>query len=250
MRLLLSNDDGVDAPGLRALEDALSSLGRVTTVAPLTEQSAKSHALTFHEPLRALPRGERRFGVSGTPADCVYLALNTLLDARPDMVVSGINRGGNLGNDIHYSGTVAAAREACLAGISALSVSLHIEPTDVERHWATAAAIAVRVAEGLSEHPLPSRVHLNLNVPNRPLDDLLGLRAAPLGERHYAARVVERRDPRGHPYYWVGGEHQHFGKDANTDGVCVEQGWAVVTPICAYPTHYASMETLREWTDA
>jgi 5'-nucleotidase len=250
LRLLLANDDGIDAPGLHALEAALAGLGEVTTVAPATEQSARSHALTFHEPLRVRSVGERRFSVSGTPADCIYLALHHLLDAPPDVVVSGINRGSNLGNDVHYSGTVAAAREACLAGFSAVSVSLHLEPGDRERHWGTAGAVAARVVRQVLGERLPPLVHLNVNVPNVPASDVLGLRACTLGRRTYAPSVVQRRDPRGRRYFWIGGEHEHFGEDDQTDGIAVERGWASVTPICAYPTHHESLEALRDWTDA
>jgi 5'-nucleotidase len=249
LRLLLANDDGIDAPGLHALEAALAPLGRIFTVAPAAEQSAKSHSMSLYEPLRVFPRGDGRFAVGGTPADCVYLALRELLDEPPDVVVSGINRGSNLGSDVHYSGTVAAAREACLAGVPALSVSLHLTSGDTERHWAAAGAVAARVVRSMLSHPLPPAVHLNLNVPNLPLESIRGVRASTLGERVYAPAVAHRRDPRGRSYYWIGGDHLHFGDDPLAEGAAVEAGWAAVTPLSVNPTHVQTLETLREWTD-
>jgi 5'-nucleotidase len=251
VRLLLSNDDGFEAAGLRALADALEPVSELWVVAPTTEQSAQSHSLTMHKPLRAHPRGPRRWAVTGTPADCIYVALHHLMrDGEPDVVVSGINNGSNLGPDVHYSGTVAAAREACLHGRQAIAVSLHRKHDDPELHWATAAACAARVVRALVHAPLPTGIFLNVNVPNLPAADLRGLKGCRLGERVYDPLVVERLDPRGRPYLWIGGPHLHFGDDPDGDGSSVEAGWTTVTPLSAAITSERDLERIRAWTDA
>ncbi len=250
MLLLVSNDDGIDAEGLRALETLATRFGTVWTVAPATEQSAKSHAFTMTEPIRVQTDGDRRFAVSGTPADCVYLALHHILPRKPDLVLSGINRGGNLGHDVHYSGTVAAAREACFARVPAVAVSLHLTPGDSTLHYDTAAAVTRRVIEALRHSRLPDGVYLNLNVPNIPVDDLEGLRACALGGRVYAPSVVSRRDPRGGDYFWIGGAHASFEQSEGTDGVAIEKGWAALTPLTVSPTEHSTLESLRGWTDS
>lgn len=253
MRILLCNDDGVEAPGLMRLGEVLSARHEVWTVAPAREQSAQSHSLTMHKPLRALPvpGAERRWAVSGTPADCVYVALHHLMrEAPPELVVSGINRGSNIGSDVHYSGTVAGAREACLHGYQAIAVSLHLSPTRVRpapKHWDTAANVAARLAEGLAANPLPPKVFLNVNVPSVPEPELAGIRVCRLGDRVYAPEVVERIDPRGRPYLWIGGPHVHFGTDADSDGPWVERGFATVTPLSAAITNEPSLAALRGW---
>src|SRR5687767_10895657 len=205
MRILVSNYDGVDAPGIVAVASRLAREHEVWVVAPQSERSAQSHSLTMHKPLRILPRGERVWAVSGTPADCIYLGLHHLLGARPDVVVSGINRGSNLGTDVHYSGTVAAAREACLHGYPAIAISLHRDSADPVDHWDTAADIAARVVAALANDPLPPRVFLNVNVPNAAPDRIRGVKACRLGDRFYHPSVDERTDPRGRPYVWIGG---------------------------------------------
>lgn len=252
MRVLLSNDDGVDAPGLQALTSKLSrSDDEVWVVAPATEQSAQSHSLTMHRPLRVVRHGERRFAVTGTPADCIYLALHHVMPEKPDIVVSGINAGSNLGTDVHYSGTVAAAREACLQGLTAIAVSLE-NPHDPERalQWGTATAVAERVIRAVRENPLPPRVFLNVNVPNLPLPEVKGLKSCPLSDRFYQPFVEERHDPRGRSYLWIGGRHSHFSDDPDGDGPLIEAGWATVTPMTATTTVDPLVAALRRWTDA
>ena len=250
MRLLLSNDDGISARGLATLRDALSADHTITVVAPATEQSAKSHALTLHEPLRARQVEPGSWSVAGTPADCVYLALHHLLDEPPDLVLSGINHGSNLGNDVFYSGTVGAAMEACLQGFPAIAFSLHIEPDDRDRHWDTAADVVRRIVRSVEENGLPKRRLLNVNIPNVPQSELRGIRSATLGVRMYSARVDERRDPRGRRYFWIGGDHMHFEDDPASDGPIVESGFAAVTPLRPDWTDPASLEALRHWVDA
>lgn len=247
MRVLLSNDDGIDAPGLHALEAAVAPLGEVWTVAPATEQSAKSHSFSMHEPLRVTPRGPRRHAVSGTPADAVYLAVHAILPARPDLVVSGINRGSNLATDVHYSGTVAAAREGAAFDIPAVAVSLHLPGEPTTLHWETAQAVVRAVLDRLLTHGLPAGTVLNVNVPNVPLAELHGIVPAPLSRRRYLPLVQENTDPRGRKYYWIGGPHERFEGDDATDGPLCEAGWAVVTPLELDITAHGVLDAVRAW---
>jgi 5'-nucleotidase len=251
MRILVSNDDGFFARGLPPLVQALQSLGTVWVVAPEREQSAKSHSLTMHKPLRIKEhpgRGDRWFSVSGTPADCVYMALNHLLPERPDLVVSGINYGSNLGNDVLYSGTVAAAMEACLAEIPAIAASLHLDFRDPEPlHWDTAGAVVRQVAERVVEHGLPRRTLLNVNVPNVAPDALQGVVSCRHGERRYENLVRPGTDPRGRKYFWVAGNHSHFGDDPQTDGPLVERGFASVSPLSADMTDERQLGAMGDW---
>jgi len=250
VRILVSNDDGIDSPGLHTLARALREEGHdVWVVAPRFEQSAKSHSLSMHDPLRIDEVGEQTFSVTGTPADCVYIAIHDLLPEPPDAVLSGINRGANLGSDVHYSGTVAAAREGALQGIPAIAVSLVLGPPDEPLHWRTAAAVALRSLRALQAQPLPDRTLLNVNVPPRPLDGIEGLRACQLGHRVYAPKVDHRVDPRGKQYVWIGGPHLRFDGGADVDGAAIAEGWATVTPIECDITDSAELERIRAWTD-
>lgn len=244
--LLLTNDDGVEAAGLRALEESVAGLGEVWTIAPATEQSAKSHALTMHEPLRVARHGERRFSVTGTPADCVYLAVHHLLPRRPALVLSGINRGSNLATDIYYSGTVAAAREATTMDIPAIASSLWVE-SGAEPHWATAQAVTRRVATQVLERGLPPGMLLNVNVPAVAEAGLKGVRVAAAGRRYYQPMVSRQTDPRGRYYYWIGGDHERFEALPESDGPMCEAGWAVITPLQLDPTAHAVLPILRDW---
>lgn len=250
MRILVSNDDGILAAGLAPLVGALAHLGEVWVVAPHDEQSASSHSLTMHSPLRVRKHRERWFSVTGTPADCVYMALNHLLPWRPDIVVSGINRGGNLSEDVHYSGTVAAAREACLVGIKGLAVSLHIDwgaPDDPETWWDSAATLAARVAPDVVANPLDGCRLFNLNVPDLPLARIGGVKLCRLGHRRYAIDVTERRDLRGKRYYWIGGNHEFFDPTPGTDGPSVEAGWASLTPVRVDLTADSALAPMASW---
>lgn len=245
MLILLSNDDGIEAAGLRALEAAMADLGEVWTVAPATEQSAKSHALTMHEPLRVTSHGERRYAVSGTPADSVYLAAHHLLPRKPDLVVSGINRGSNLSNDVMYSGTVAAAREAASFDIPSVAVSLWARSRDP--NWGTAQKVARRVVEETIRRGLPGGILLNLNVPDVAYEGLKGLRVVPLGRRYYHPTVAVNTDPRGRKYYWIGGDHDRFDDLPDTDGPLCEAGYAVLTPLHMDLTAHEVLPSLRAW---
>lgn len=249
MRLLLCNDDGISARGIATLRDALRDTYDVTVVAPATEQSAKSHALTMQEPLRAREIRPNEWSVTGTPADCVYLALHELLDEPPDLVLSGINRGSNLGTDVFYSGTVAAAMEACLQGFPSVAFSLHIEPGDAGRHWETAASVVQRIVAGVQANRLPPKRVLNVNIPNIPLSLLKGIRTATLGTRRYSKRVDTRKDPRGRTYFWIGGEHIDFATDHGSEGNIVQAGYASVTPLWPDWTAPDTGDAIRGWVD-
>lgn len=249
-RLLLANDDGIDSPGLHALAEALEGVGhRVRVCAPDRERSAQSHALTVHKPLRADELRPGWWSISGTPADCVYLGLNALLEEPPELVLSGINRGSNAGHDVYYSGTVAAAMEASLSGVPAVAVSLAVERGPRPPRWDAAAGMAVRVVRELLARSLPPLTLLNLNVPNLPPEELLGLRSAHQGARRYEAAVDTRRDPRGRPYYWIGGDLAVDGMDPSSDGGLLREGWATLTPIEADMTRHEALVAMSEWTD-
>ncbi len=235
--LLVSNDDGVDAPGNIALREALATFADVYTVAPETEQSAKSHSITLHHPLRFREVEERIWAVDGTPADCVYVAffLKDLLPRRPDLVVSGINHGPNLGNDVHYSGTVAAAREGALRGVPSLALS------NTSSNMQGAAQYAKRFCKQLLELTAPEgqAVFLNINFPARPPK---GIRATRLGFRLYSDGVEVRDDPRGRHYLWIGGpgkvKHE-LVEGADTEAL--DDGYISVTPLsieATLPDHF------------
>ncbi|MCB9475472.1 MAG: 5'/3'-nucleotidase SurE [Deltaproteobacteria bacterium] len=236
MKILVSNDDGIHSDGLLALRDALSELGEVTVVAPDRERSAQSHALTIHRPLRVHQVEERFYSVDGTPADAVHLALNVVMrDERPDLVVSGINQGGNLGDDVTYSGTVAAAREAAMLGVPSFAVSV-VARTDF--HFDGAAAFALRLARHLRDHPLQSRSLLNVNVPNVRAHELPEYRFTQLGQRIFSDEVVEKADPRGASYYWIGGQELGFTRAASSDLQAISEGFISVSPIRIDQTDY------------
>lgn len=250
MLFLVSNDDGFDAPGLAALARALSPHGQVAIVAPEQEQSAKSHSFTLWEPLRVRQRGTRQWSVAGTPADCVYLGLHHLLEERPVLVVSGVNRGGNISQDVHYSGTVAAALEGCIQGYPAVAFSLERPTSTGLDYWETAENVVDRVIRSvLGSHPIPAGTMLNVNIPNLPPDELRGLKTAALGHRHYTPSVHARTDPRGGHYFWLGGPHARFADKPGTDGPLVEEGYATVTPLHPDLTWHDQLDRVRSWTD-
>jgi 5'-nucleotidase len=240
--LLVSNDDGIHSLGLAALEAVLGSLGEVVVVAPDREQSACSHALTLHRPLRIDQIGETRYVVDGTPTDCVNLAINGLLPRRPALVVSGINKGANLGDDVTYSGTVSAAMEGTLLGVPSIAVSL------IGRHefvFDAAARFAHRLAQWVLTHGLPADTLLNVNVP-QPRDGGIpgGVQRTRMGRRRYGDAIVEKVDPRGRKYYWIGGEELDFVEEEGTDFFAVRQGLISITPIHLDLTNYRSFEVL------
>ncbi|MHA2758777.1 5'/3'-nucleotidase SurE [Aeromonas dhakensis] len=245
MRILVSNDDGVHAEGIRALSEALAACGEVIVVAPDRNRSGASHSLTLEVPLRVTRIAETGYhAVKGTPTDCVHLAVNELVRPEPDMVVAGINHGANLGDDVIYSGTVAAATEGRHLGFPSLAISL-VGKT----HFATAAHYAALLVKGMMVHPLPADQILNVNVPDLPLDQIKGIRVTRLGNRHRAESVICTEDPRGQPIYWIGppGSQQDTGE--GTDFSAIEQGYVSITPLTIDMTAYSSLAGLGAWLD-
>jgi 5'-nucleotidase len=242
MIILVSNDDGIHSEGILALENSLRGVGEVYTVAPDREQNSMSHALTLHRPLRVLELGSRRFAVDGTPTDCVKLALTGLLPVRPDLVVSGINKGPNLGDDIIYSGTVSAAIEGALLAIPAIAVSL---VTFENFDFSAAAEFAAELIAHMGEKPIPLETLLNVNVPPLPKEKIKGWRITRQGKRHYSENIVERIDPRGKKYYWIGGDNLGFSREEGTDCMAVHEGFVSVTPLQVDLTNYGLLDENR-----
>ncbi len=244
MKILVCNDDGYLATGINVLTEALEQVADVVVVAPDRNRSAASNSLTLHKPLRVSETGPERYSVDGTPSDCVHVALTGFLDYEPDLVVSGINHGANLGDDVIYSGTVAAAMEGRFLGFPTIAVSL------VGRnlvHFNTAAAVAVELVRKIERSMLASDVVLNVNVPDVALADLKGVQATRLGFRHKSEHIFRDKDPYGRPIYWVGppGEGQDAGDD--TDFFAVERGFASVTPLMVDLTRHAAIGDLSKW---
>ena len=228
MVILLSNDDGIQSEGLTALEESLRPIGEIYTVAPDRAQSSMSHALTLHRPLRVHEIAPRRMSVDGTPVDCVKLALTGLLPVRPNLVVSGINKGPNLGDDIIYSGTVSAAIEGALLGLPAIAVSL---VTFKEFDFRAAADFTACLVSQIQQRGILPKTLLNVNVPPVPKEALKGWRLTRMGKRHYSENIVERVDPRGGKYYWIGGDDLGFAQEDGTDCMAVHEGYVSVTPL-------------------
>jgi 5'-nucleotidase len=244
MRILLSNDDGVEAPGLRALAAALGEVAEVTVVAPDRDRSGASNSLTLETPIRARRLDNGFIRVEGTPTDCVHLAITGLLDEEPDMVVAGINAGANMGDDVIYSGTVAAATEGRFLGYPAMAVSL---TSHTPRHFDTAARVARELVARLRVSPLPADAILNVNVPDRPYAQLRGWCATRLGHRHKAEPVIKAEDPRGRPIYWVGPAGPEQDAGPGTDFHAVNGGFVSVSPIHVDLTRHQALPALSDW---
>lgn len=247
--ILLSNDDGIGSVGLEALAEAVSPLGEVWVVAPDRERSAISQAISLNRPLRARKVKERWFTVDGTPVDCVYLALAKLLPKNPDIVLSGINLGANLGQDVFYSGTVAAAMEAAIEGIPAVALSLDVlgledHGQSLAQGMETAARFSYKVAERVLEKKLPRHTLLNVNVPGRVLGKPMMTK---LGQRHYGKEVIERLDPRGKRYYWIGGARAEFADIEGSDCNAVFAGHISISPLRLDLSDEALRQTLEAW---
>jgi len=244
MHILLCNDDGYSAPGLLALANALIHHAAVTVVAPERNRSGASNSLTLDRPLHVSRTDNGFYKIDGTPTDCVHLAITGLLDHEPDMVFAGINHGGNLGDDVIYSGTVAAATEGRFLGLPAVAISLAgVAPI----HFDTAGRVAVDLMRNIRRHPLPADTILNVNVPDVPYAELKGFRATRLGQRHKAEPVVRGCDPRGREIFWIGlaGPEQDAGP--GTDFHAVRQNYVSVTPLQIDLTRYESLEALTDW---
>lgn len=246
MRILLSNDDGVYAPGLAALANALREIADIDVVAPDRNRSGASNSLTLHNPIRIKHLDNGFISVEGTPTDCVHLALTGLLDHRPDMVVAGINAGANLGDDVLYSGTVAAATEGRFLGLPAIAISL----TGREfRHYETAADIAKLLVKQIHHIALPGQIILNVNVPDIPRHVLQGVEVTRLGTRHAAEPTIKQTDPRGQPIYWVGPPGAEQDAGPGSDFYAINSGKASITPLKVDLTHYDSLKRLAGWAD-
>jgi len=252
MKILVSNDDGFDAPGLQALVAALQPCGEITIVAPATEQSAVGHAITIYDPLKVQERwrdGELLgYAVHGTPADCVKLALCSLLREPPDVLISGINQGANLGTDIIYSGTVSAATEGTLLGIPSLAVS--VDSYERGAHFESAGRAARMLLEVMPSLQVPAGTLLNMNVPNLPWEQIRGWRVTVQGKTKYVENYVERIDPRGNRYYWIAGTLVEQDECAHADYRTVKQGYISVTPLHFDVTNHACVEGLRTLLEA
>lgn len=244
MRILLSNDDGYLAQGLHSLAQALAQYADISVVAPDKNRSAASNSLTLELPLRA-QRSENGFiRVDGTPTDCVHLAITGLLEHEPDMVIAGINHGANLGDDVLYSGTVAAATEGRFLGFPAMAISLTAADP---KHFETAAQVAVNLMQQIINKPLPQDTLLNVNVPDIALSDLKGYQVTRLGQRHKAEPVIKAQDQRGRDIYWVGppGSEQDAGE--GTDFYAIKTGYVSVTPLQLDLSRYEQMEMIKAW---
>ncbi len=242
MAILVTNDDGVSSQGIKALSAALSAIDEVWVVAPDRDQSAVSHSVTLQRPLRIDELSERVYAVDGTPTDCVILAIRGIMKAPPRLVVSGINHGANLGDDITYSGTVSAAMEATLLGVPAIAVSL-IGHADFD--FSAAAAFATTLANTFLRDGLPPDTLLNVNVPNRPANTIKGFLLSHQGKRRYNEAIIEKTDPRGRKYYWIGGGRPEIEAADGSDFAAVDAGYISVTPLHLDLTNYASLERFR-----
>ncbi len=244
MRILLSNDDGYFSPGIEFLAKTLSDLAEITVVAPERDRSGASNSLTLDRPLRLRQAANGFYFVNGTPTDCVHLAVTGMLDHLPDMVISGINLGANMGDDTIYSGTVAAATEGYLLGVPSLAVSL---TSHKAAHFETAGRVARSLVERCLHNPLGQRVLLNINVPDVPPDTLKGVRVTRLGKRHKAEGVVRQVSPRGETVFWIGAAGPAQDAGEGTDFHAVGNGYASITPLQIDLTHGAQIEAVSSW---
>jgi 5'-nucleotidase len=248
MHILLTNDDGIQAPGLWALYNSLVKNHSISVIAPDREQSAIGHAITLNQPLRATrvsmngnPPG---YAVSGTPADCVKLGILELLESKPDMLISGINPGANVGVNVNYSGTVAAAKEAALYGITALAVSSMGPETD---HYDDAAAFVAKLADKVADNGLPFGTFLNVNIPNLPISDVRGIRISKLSVQFFPETIEKRIDPRNRTYYWQGSDTLPVSDNPEIDGTALSDNCISITPITCDVTDYNVFEAMKGW---
>lgn len=246
MRILLSNDDGYFAPGLAALAAALSPLAKITVVAPERDRSGASNSLTLDRPLSLHHAPNGFYYVNGTPTDCVHMAVTGLIDFIPDMIISGINSGSNMGDDTVYSGTVAAATEGFLLGIPAIAVSLAGKKHE---HFETAATVAAGLVKRFQRQPIKLPVLLNVNVPDRPYAQLTGYETTRLGKRHKAEPVVKALNPRGETVYWIGAAGPAADAGPGTDFHAIENGRVSLTPLQMDLTNLQQMNAVREWME-
>jgi len=245
MNIMVTNDDGINAPGIRALAEAMKELGTVTVVAPDRERSAAGHSLTLHSPLRVFELHKGWYAVDGTPTDCVNMGIHNMLPITPDLVVSGINHGANLGDDVTYSGTVAAAMEANLMGIPAIAFSL--ATFDSSTDFTDAAQVAVRVARQLIAKTLPSDTFLNVNIPNCRLSEMQPTLITRQGKRSFIGKIVDKTDPRGRKYFWIGSDEPNLNDEDGTDFHAINRRHVSVTPLHLDLTNHNSLKIMADW---
>lgn len=246
MRILISNDDGVNAPGIKMLASKLATLADIHVVAPDRDRSAASHSLTIDTPLRVQELENGFISINGTPTDCVHLAITGWLEHAPDMVVSGINAGANLGDDVLYSGTVAAAIEGRFLGYPTIAVSLATLEGE-HTHYETAGICVERIVKHLMANPLSKEIILNVNVPDLPIDEIKGIQVTRLGSRHKAEEMLASTDPRGKKIYWVGPAGPGQDAGPGTDFHAVKEGYVSVTPIKTDLTDKQQLSSVEEW---
>ena len=245
MRILLTNDDGIDAPGITTLERVLKENGHeIIVVAPDKEQSATSHSITLHQPLRLHERGTNRFALTGSPADCAIMAERIVLKQPPDLVVSGINGGQNMGEDVLYSGTVAAALEAMFLGFRSMAVSLAAYS---RQNFETAAYFVNKLIESGLHELIGEREIFNVNIPNVEIEDVKGFRITEVGHRKYHDFVKEQLDPRGRKIYWIGGGAPVWDRDGNSDFKAISENYISITPMCPSFSQMSSFPKMEEW---
>ncbi len=247
MQILVSNDDGVQAPGIHILADTLAQIAEIAVVAPDRNRSGASNSLTLQNPVRLSYLENGYISVQGTPTDCVHVALTGLLAQAPDFVVSGINAGANLGEDVFYSGTVAAAMEGCFLGYSAVALSLAGNHHFEFEHYATAAQVAKQLILRMQQHALPAKTILNVNVPDIPLSELQGFEVTRLGTRHYAEKISPAQDPRGQTIYWIGPSAPEQDAGPGTDFYAIKNQRVSVTALSLDLTNYAVNRELKQW---
>jgi 5'-nucleotidase len=249
MRILVTNDDGIGAPGIHALVQSLQSLGEITVVAPERPRSASGHAITLHKPLRLSPYtfagADRAFACNGTPSDCVTLGIDIVLKRQADLVVSGINAGPNLGWDLTYSGTVSAAMEGAILGMPSIALSVAAETSEID--YTAAAAFAAKLAAEVGKRGMERWTLINVNVPALPVNEVHGVTITHQGRRQYVDRVVERTDPSGRPYYWLGGSLGEDVPDPGSDVHAVLEGKISVTPVHLDLTAGHLLSDMRSW---
>ncbi len=244
MKILITNDDGIISEGIRALGDALAALGDVWVIAPDRERNACSHAITLHRPLRVDKISSQSYAVNGTPADCVNIGINTILNGKPDLIVSGINKGENLADDINYSGTVAAAVEGTLMGIPSFAISL---ASGKYFKFKPAADFALKLARLVIQKGLPLRTLLNVNVPDTKGEEIDAYKITAQGRNTQINTIEEKSDPRGVKYYWIGRKDEGFKSDDESDLAVIKQGLVSITPLHIDRTHHSVVNELQLW---
>ncbi|MFC1837451.1 5'/3'-nucleotidase SurE [Thermodesulfobacteriota bacterium] len=246
--ILLTNDDGVHAPGLQILYEESQKLGEAIIIAPEHDNSAASHSLTMDRPLRVKQLDKNIFAINGTPTDCVMIGIEKILAQRPDLVISGINPGANLGDDVSYSGTVSAAIESTMLGIPSIAVSLAAESEPY--HYKTAGTFINTLAKLILDKGLPPDTLLNVNIPNSTIENIAGVQFTRRGRRLYEGAIKETRDPWGRKHYWIGGGIPSWDSDEDSDSAAVSVNKISITPMHLDPTNHEALEFLQKnWTD-